>query len=140
MYDFILSFKKYLFANIIIVLSGFICILINLLVHNNEPPLMHNEVISLETLYIIHIAILCKILLYLYLFLIFEILLKKYFPRLQIKININIPQIITKIYNIIFFVGFTFASVVSVFALLFLLIYFGCFLCDKIQYLFSQWI
>lgn len=96
-----------------------------------------NDVISPGTFEFIFFLIICFVTLALFIIFLVEILLKKYFPKLQIKININIPKIITKIYNIIFFIGFTLASFFSVFALLLLLVYYGCFLCDKIQYLFS---
>ena len=124
----ILDLRKYFFANTIVLWFYYFSFLnfpiINAICINKEPLLFD---ILMGWLILINFCIF--VLICIFILLLLEILIRKFiiekrFPNFKINFKFKIPKAIVTVYNIIFSIGFSLASVMFVIALI-CLIYFA---------------
>lgn len=134
----ILDFRKYFFANtaaLWLYCSVFSYIFIKVYICSNADPESKDFLIPFIFVIIVKSMI---ILIGIFIFMVFEILIRKFiieknFPNFKINFKFKIPKVIVAIYNIIFSIGFSMASIMFVITL-FCLIYFAI---DTLQPLFG---
>ena len=121
------EYRKYFFINISALWS--LVTLYFVIAYNKIdcPPPAPNEFISCGFSEFINMALSIIILLWLFVFTILEILLRKYviekkFPNFKLNLKIKIPKLIVAIYNVIFSIGFLLASFLFIIAIIFLFI------------------
>ena len=122
-----LVYKKYFFINLS-ALWSFI-VIYSMIVYSNTDclPPAPNEFISCGFSEFIDMALSIIILLWLFVFTILEIVIRKYliekrFPNLKLDLKIKIPKFIAAIYNLIFSIGFLSASFLFFVAIILLFI------------------
>jgi len=124
-----LDFRKYFFANtaaLWLYCFIFLCIFIKIYICPNADP--ESKDFLIPFIFVI-IAKSFLILICIFICMILEILIRKFiiekrFPNFKINLKFKIPKAIITIYNVIFSIGFSLASVGFVIAL-FCLIYFA---------------
>ena len=119
----ILDFRKYFFANIAALWSCYFIFMVILyfkdIYHKIDPEVSGFVVIFAFWIIITSFLVLICI----YVLTVLEILIRKFiiekkFPNFKINIKFKIPKTIVTIYNIIFSIGFSLASVMFVIALI----------------------
>ena len=134
----ILNLRKYFFANITVLWTYYFIVMVALY-FKNLCHKIDSEVSGIVAIFVFWVIIISAlVLICIFIFMVFEILIRKFiieknFPNFKINFKFKIPKVIVAIYNIIFSIGFSMASVMFVIAL-FCLIYFAI---DTLQPLFG---
>jgi len=110
-----LEYKKYFFINVSALWSLIVIYSIIVYSKTDYPPPAPNDVIAIGGVEIFVMILSIIILLWLFVFTILEILIRKYliekkFPNFKLNLKIKIPKLIVAIYNVIFSIGFLSAS------------------------------
>lgn len=110
-----LEYKKYFFINVSALWSLIVVYSIIIYSKTYYPPPAPNDFIAIGGVEIFVMILSIIILLWLFVFTILEILIRKYliekkFPNFKFNLKIKIPKLIVAIYNVIFSIGFLSAS------------------------------
>ncbi len=117
-----LEYKKYFFINVSALWSLIVVYSIIIYSKTDYPPPAPNDFIAIGGVEIFVMILSIIILLWLFVFTILEILIRKYliekkFPNFKLNLKIKIPKLIVAIYNVIFSIGFSLACVLFLMAL-----------------------
>ena len=127
----LLNLRKYIFSNIT-VLWFYFCLALYIVFECIEfEPTNHNVFPTPQDIFAIHIMF-CFLLAIVFVALTFlEILIRKYLIKKDFpKLNLKIPKFVETVYNTLFVIGFLFTSFLFVISIIFFLIA----ICDNINF------